>query len=179
MAAGFSAKKEESRLKAVRRAIFQDPVQVASVQKALAKINPKKLLILGTSERMVDKITLALGLPKPSRYIHIEQVATREEIARANESRLKEGKHIIPLLNRAVEVTRGAISAHDVKITKMQENTNGLGLEFSLVMAFNHDPKRLIQRLQKAIRHEIEYTTGMSVQMLKISIRDMVNVQRR
>ena len=46
-------------------------------------------------------------------------------------------------------------------------------------MAFNHDPKRLIQRLQKAIRHEIEYTTGMSVQMLKISIRDMVNVQRR
>ena len=228
LAAGFSAKKEESRLKAVRRAIFQ---------KALAKINPKKLLILGTSERMVDKITLALGLPKPSRYIHIEQVATREEIARANESRLKEGKHIIPLptmelrphfrgylidplksffrrdknkkaqgpdeksvvrpifsyygklvfsdaviialLNRAVEVTRGAISAHDVKITKMQENTNGLGLEFSLVMAFNHDPKRLIQRLQKAIRHEIEYTTGMSVQMLKISIRDMVNVQRR
>ena len=97
LAAGFSAKKEESRLKAVRRAIFQDPVQVASVQKALAKINPKKLLILGTSERMVDKITLALGLPKPSRYIHIEQVATREEIARANESRLKEGKHIIPL----------------------------------------------------------------------------------
>ena len=237
LAAGFSAKKEESRLKAVRRAIFQDPVQVASVQKALAKINPKKLLILGTSERMVDKITLALGLPKPRRYIHIEQVATREEIARANESRLKEGKHIIPLptmelrphfrgylidplksffrrdknkkaqgpdeksvvrpifsyygklvfsdaviialLNRAVEVTRGAISAHDVKITKMQENTNGLGLEFSLVMAFNHDPKRLIQRLQKAIRHEIEYTTGMSVQMLKISIRDMVNVQRR
>ena len=30
--AGFSAKKESSRLKAVRRAIFQDPVQVKEVR---------------------------------------------------------------------------------------------------------------------------------------------------
>jgi len=38
--AGFSAKKESSRLKAVRRAIFQDEVQVKSVREQLDKINP-------------------------------------------------------------------------------------------------------------------------------------------
>lgn len=38
--AGSSAKKEESRLKAVRRAIFQDPQQILSVQNALKKFIP-------------------------------------------------------------------------------------------------------------------------------------------
>ena len=38
--AGFSAKKESSRLKAVRRAIFQDEVQVKSVREQLDKIKP-------------------------------------------------------------------------------------------------------------------------------------------
>ena len=44
--AGFSAKKESSRLKAVRRAIFQDEVQVKSVREQLEKINPNKLMII-------------------------------------------------------------------------------------------------------------------------------------
>ena len=44
--AGFSAKKESSRLKAVRRAIFQDEVQVKSVREQLDKINPNKLMIM-------------------------------------------------------------------------------------------------------------------------------------
>ena len=73
--AGVSAKKEKSRLKAVRRAIFQDPKQVDEVQKALRAIRPNRVLILGTSDRMVIRITQALGLPEPKRYIHIEEVA--------------------------------------------------------------------------------------------------------
>ncbi len=59
--AGFSAKKESSRLKAVRRAIFQDEVQVKSVREQLDKINPNKLMIIGTSDNMVKKITKALA----------------------------------------------------------------------------------------------------------------------
>ncbi len=58
--AGFSAKKESSRLKAVRRAIFQDEVQVKSVREQLDKINPNKLMIIGTSDNMVKKITIFL-----------------------------------------------------------------------------------------------------------------------
>ena len=36
-------KKESSRLKAVRRAIFQDPVQVKEVRSQLDAINPNRL----------------------------------------------------------------------------------------------------------------------------------------
>lgn len=95
--AGFSAKKEESRLKAVRRAIFQDPKQVESVKAQLNVIKPERILILGTSENMVGKIAKALGIDAPSRYIHIEDIASSKEIEKAQVSRLKEGKHIIPV----------------------------------------------------------------------------------
>lgn len=95
--AGFSAKKEESRLKAVRRAIFQDPEQVRSVREQLDIIQPKRILILGTSENMVGKISAALGIGKPARYIHIEDIASSKEIEKAQSARLKEGKHIIPV----------------------------------------------------------------------------------
>ena len=54
-------------------------------------------MIIGTSDNMVKKITKALGLQNPDRYIRIEDVATPKEIERAQHARLKEGKHIIPV----------------------------------------------------------------------------------
>lgn len=95
--AGKSAKREESRLKAVRRAIFWDKEQRDEVRAALQKINPKRVLILGTSDRMVVTIAKALDLPMPAKYIRIEDVAKPEDMLKASEARHKEGKHVIPV----------------------------------------------------------------------------------
>ena len=95
--AGKSAKREASRLKAVRRAIFWDKEQRDEVRQALKKINPKRVLILGTSDRMVVTIAKALDLPMPSKYIRIEDVAKPEDMLKASEARHKEGKHVIPV----------------------------------------------------------------------------------
>ncbi|CUH96170.1 hypothetical protein P22_2258 [Propionispora sp. 2/2-37] len=95
--AGYSAKKEPSKIKAVRRAIFMEPDHASEVREAIAKVMPVRVLVLGTSENMVQKIVEALQLPGISKVIHIEDIATRAEIAKARESRLKEGKHIIPV----------------------------------------------------------------------------------
>lgn len=95
--AGYSAKKEPSKIRAVKRAIFMDETHVAEVRTAIEQIKPRRLLILGTSVNMVEKIVDALHLPPISKIINIEDIATKEEIARARESRLKEGKHIIPV----------------------------------------------------------------------------------
>lgn len=95
--AGMSAKKEKSRLKAVKRAIFLDEKQRKDVQETLKKIKPSRVLILGTSERMVIMITKQLNLNLPFKYIHIEDIAKPEEIKKANEARYKEGKHVIPV----------------------------------------------------------------------------------
>ena len=95
--AGRSAKKEPNKIQAVKRAIFMDPGHAAEVREAIAAIKPERLLLLGTSTNMVRKIVDTLQLPSISKIIHIEDIATQSEIAKARESRMKEGKHIIPV----------------------------------------------------------------------------------
>lgn len=95
--AGYSAKKEPSKIQAVRRAIFMDQEHARQVKEAILTVQPKKILILGTSVNMVKKITLALDLPDITKYIKIEDIASKKEIDKARETRLKEGKHIIPV----------------------------------------------------------------------------------
>lgn len=94
--AGKSAKAEETKAAAVRRAIFASPEHALDVRNAIEKLAPKRLLVLGVSTGMVDRILLRLGLPKPLATISIESVATPEEIRDALWMRRQEGKHVIP-----------------------------------------------------------------------------------
>ena len=102
--AGFSAKQEENTISAVRTAVFDTAVHRTDVINAIQEENYPRILILGTSEKMVNKIALRLRLPKPVKYIHIEDIASEDEIALAQKVRYDEGKHIIPV--SAIEITR-------------------------------------------------------------------------
>ena len=95
--AGKSAKREASRIQAVRRAIFMEDEHAMDVHQALLKVKPNRLLLLGTSENMVHKIAKALKVPAISKIIRIEDIASQAEIEKAQHCRLKEGKHIIPV----------------------------------------------------------------------------------
>ncbi len=102
--AGRTAKREKTYMGAVRVALFDDKNQRDEVAKVLKKSHIKKLLVLGTSEKMVIKITERLQLPQPMKMIHIEEIATPEEIERAQKSRNIEGKHVIPV--QSIEIRR-------------------------------------------------------------------------
>lgn len=95
--AGKSAKKEQNRIMAVRRAIFVLPGHAEEVRAAIEKAPPHRILVLGTSENMVHKITKALSLPAISEIIRIEDIATKADMEKAQFYRLKQGKHIIPV----------------------------------------------------------------------------------
>ena len=95
--AGESAKTEKSKIMAVRRAIFVLPGHAEAVREAIRKIQPHRILVIGTSENMVHKIAKTLKLPSIQLIIRIEDIASRAEIAVAQFHRLKEGKHIIPV----------------------------------------------------------------------------------
>lgn len=100
--AGHSAKLEDSYMAAVRVALFDKKEHRDSIARAIQKTQIKKILILGTSEKMVNKIAMRLQLPIPQKYIRIEDIATKEQIEQARISRQIEGKHVIPV--RAYEV---------------------------------------------------------------------------
>lgn len=102
--AGHSAKREKTFLAAVRVALFDDKEHRDEIAKVLKWQKPQSILILGTSEKMVMKIATRLQLPQPTRIIHIEDIATKDEIEKAIRSRRIEGKHVIPV--PAIEVKR-------------------------------------------------------------------------
>ena len=229
--AGKSAKREESRLKAVRRAIFWDAEQREEVRQALEKINPKRVLILGTSDRMVETICKALGLPKPSKYIRIQDVARPDEMLKAKEARNKEGKHVIPVptmelkpyfkgylidplrffRNRKKEMPKrfseneersvvrpvfsyyGKLSFSDrvieslvyyavrdmkkirlphVRSEKSTGQMNGLILfiDVSVKPGTPQEIKKIIHTMRDRIQREIEHTTGMSLDTIKVNV---------
>lgn len=95
--AGTSAKKEDTRIASVKHALFLPTRYAVEMKSALKKSNIKTLMILGTSEGMAVKIANRLELGSISKFIHIEEVATSDEIAMANRMRLEDGKHVIPV----------------------------------------------------------------------------------
>ena len=64
--AGHSAKRDPNFISAVRTAVFDDDEHRDQVMNALLKEKYKKILIIGTSEKMIGKITARLGLPARS-----------------------------------------------------------------------------------------------------------------
>ena len=95
--AGESAKKAPTKIETVKHALFLSEEEQTSIEKALKKYKPDKILILGTSDGMVEKIAENLKLPKITETIYITDVATEEEMQTARHIRVTEGKHVIPV----------------------------------------------------------------------------------
>ena len=110
--AGTSAKKAPTKIETVKRAIFVNEQEKQEMKKAIKKYKPDAILILGTSDGMIEKIrtnlelpelektiyiTENLGLQKPAKTIYINEVATETEMQTAKTIRKTEGKHVIPV----------------------------------------------------------------------------------
>ena len=95
--AGESAKKASTKIETVKHALFYTEEERQEIIKALKKYKPESILILGTSDGMVQKIAANLGLPEITHTTYINEVATQEEMETARKIRVTEGKHVIPV----------------------------------------------------------------------------------
>lgn len=94
--AGISAKRQTTKVGAVKTALFHKDEHMQEVKEAIAKIDPDSLLIIGTSNGMVEKIVKRLELPEIGQRIYIEEITTEEERAIATRQRNEMGQHAIP-----------------------------------------------------------------------------------
>ncbi|MCR5045541.1 MAG: hypothetical protein K6A42_03065 [Treponema sp.] len=101
---GKSAKSEKTYMGAVRVAVFDDKEHRDEIALKIRENKFRKILLIGTSEKMAVKIATRLQLPPPQNVIKIEDIATREEIDKAIRSRQIEGKHVIPV--PSIEIKR-------------------------------------------------------------------------
>ena len=114
--AGKSAKRERIYMSAVRTALFDDPLHRHEVVKAIQSRRIRRILLLGTSERMIARTAERLQLPLPVRVIHIEEISSPEDIEKAQRSRNEEGKHVIPVPLLQVERNYPQLLSKSIKI---------------------------------------------------------------
>jgi len=84
-------------MKVIYPVLFYEEKEREPIIKALKKYRAESILILGTSDGMVQKIAANLGLPEISETVYITDVATEEEMKTARRIRVTEGKHVIPV----------------------------------------------------------------------------------
>ncbi len=224
--AGHSAKKEKNRIQAIRTAIFEEPSHAHEVIEVIRKAKPAKILVIGTSVRMIDKIIRTLELPPPKRILKIEDISTEQEIEEAKLSRLKEGRHVIPLPGIEVQrkfpvnllesleifykrrysnrkigeraIVRPPFSYYGklfvsenaildiiiytlkdfkevVRLGKSQINIkdDGILVSISLVLRYGENIPYIGSKIQKSLKRELEYITGISVILINIFVYNL------
>ena len=97
LVAGTSAKRASTKIEAVKRALFSAEGQAEEMKAAIKSKKPDAILVLGTSDDMVQKIVTNLELPEISETVYIQDVSSPQEIALARSARMAEGKHVIPV----------------------------------------------------------------------------------
>jgi uncharacterized alkaline shock family protein YloU len=178
---------------------------------------------------MIHRICEALHLPEANQFIHIEDVSSAAEIAKAREIRNKEGKHIIPvptmelkshfhgylldpirallrgkggkkegdveqsvvrpvfsyygklvfsddvlfaIVRHCLSQIKGIARVNRVKVAKNYETDhNGLAIILTITVYYGESLKQLMRTIKDQVQHDIEYMTGMSVDVMKITVR--------
>lgn len=122
--AGKSAKKAPTKIETVKKALFLQQEQKDEIRKAIEKYKPESILILGTSDGMVNKIAANIGLPPVEKIIYIEEIATPEEIQEARRSRVTEGKHVIPVPTFEIKKDFSGFILDPLQIFKIKSGNN-------------------------------------------------------
>ena len=143
---GISAKKQPTKVGAIKTALFTNPDHRGQAQNTIAAIKPERILILGTSLSMVERITERLCLPKPQRVIHIDEVASTQEIRAANYYRKQLGKHVVP--------------APTVEVKKRFPNTL---IESLQVMLYQQNPAKQAVFEQSVVRPSYSYLGKVTI----------------
>jgi len=125
--AGHSAKKESTFLAAVKVALFDEKAHRDEVARRLQSEKFKRILLLGTSEKMVNKIAARLQLSPPVKIVKIEDIATQDEIDKAIRTRRIEGKHVIPVPSIEIKKSYPNIFYDAIKIFKRRITPPGIG----------------------------------------------------
>jgi uncharacterized alkaline shock family protein YloU len=186
--AGASAKKEHTKIAAVRRALFMDPNHREEVSRAIKLHGPDRILILGTSDEMVDKITKALGIGPPQKRLNIEDIASKEEIELARQQRYLKGKHVIPVPTLEVKKDFSGYFLDTLKIfTKKRDNSVTVDEKTVVRPTYSYLGRytiygRAVIQIARAAAERIEginriYNTGVAIYPHGIVINTDVAVQ--
>lgn len=199
--AGLSAKRAKSKLESVRQALFVDESRAEGMRRVLAENLPDKLMILGTSEGMLNKICDNLWLQRPSETVRIEEVTTEEERRSAVHVRSTQGRHTIPvpsmeikhefsgyfsdplnrILKRRSKIHESEAGVSDVQRTVVRPTFSSLG-SYSISDEALADLARIILKrkvpgVAKLLKFQVEKQSSGIVIFIELSLYYGYNAQ--
>ena len=180
--AGISAKQANTTMEAVRRAIFDNEEHLKSVNLRLKEFDINNILILGTSNKMVNKIAKALELGEIHRYIRIEDVSDEAEIIKAKKSR-KKGNHIIPVPTIEIKPMASGLKIDSLKRKFFRKNNKTEEiLEKTIIRpTFSYMGKFYISQnvIEDIVRYEIsKFEEFEKINKIKvININNSIHIQ--
>ncbi|MFY0935168.1 ATP-binding protein [Clostridioides difficile] len=131
--AGISAKQANTTIEAVKRAIFYNLEHRQEVREAIKKENIRKILIIGTSKKMVNQIVERLSIGRVYKFINIQDISTKYEIEIAKQAR-KEGNHVIPVPAVEIKSMASGLSINSLKrLFRKGNNRNMVVLEKTII----------------------------------------------
>ncbi|MBO4818531.1 MAG: hypothetical protein J5528_00175 [Firmicutes bacterium] len=182
--AGESAKKQSTRIGAVRTAVFQKEENAREVMLAIEKLKPSHILILGTSDEMINIIAERLSLPEPDEIIHIEDVTTEKERELASKRRHQSGMHTIPAPTLQVKKQFSGYLIDPKRSFRKKENQTKTVIRptYSYLGSYEISDKIIGQ----IVEHEVSITPGCGELIFATSIngndgmyiRAIINAER-
>jgi hypothetical protein len=103
--AGTSAKYEKNYITAIKRATFHDTEHKDDVQTCIRRLQLNRILLIGTSKKMVDFIAEKLQVGVINHYINVKDIRSKHEIKMALFIRKTQNQHVIPIPYVQVEST--------------------------------------------------------------------------
>lgn len=171
--AGHSAKRDKNKVSAIKTAIFQDTEIRRQVAEKIKEVDPKSILVLGTSEDMIRKICSRLELPEVSEMIRIEDVASQDAITTALRQRQEQGKHVIPVPTFEIKSQFSGYFMTPLKILRGKNDRQGAMQERSVVRpTYSYLGEFTIS--DKTVVQLIDYTCSLSesvAEVLKCTIK--------
>lgn len=165
--AGTSAKKAPTKIETVKHALFIEEKEKQEMIKAIQTYKPEGILILGTSDGMVQKIATNLGLPAIEKTIYIQEVATEEEMETARRIRVTEGKHVIPVPTFEIKKDFSGYILDPLQIFKKGRNKEPYMAEKSIIRpTFSYLGKFTIS--DTVFRQITEYLAKKSIPIYKV-----------
>lgn len=123
--AGTSAKRQPTKIASVKHALFMKQWQCIEMKKALKDNKIQCLMILGTSDGMVEKIAKNIGVGPIEKTVYITEIATPEEMKLAYDMRMKQGKHVIPVPTLEIKQDFSGFFLHPLR--HFQKNLDNSG----------------------------------------------------
>ncbi|MDR1136349.1 MAG: Asp23/Gls24 family envelope stress response protein [Clostridiales Family XIII bacterium] len=114
--AGKSAKRQDTKIRAIKTALFSEDEHRNAVVQKIKELEPASMLVIGTSEKMVERIVARLGLPEPEELIDIESITTAKERNIAEKQRHELGKHVIPVPSFQLKKDFSGYFVHPLRI---------------------------------------------------------------